>query len=67
MSTTKPTPAQQVALDNMAEIGTPATSQQIKVQMSTMRGLEKKGLARITGRHSTGRECEALLWESTNE
>lgn len=54
--------AQQIALTKLIQIGMASTSQQIGVQVSTMKSLESAGLVTHTLINKVGRECETMLW-----
>lgn len=63
----KLSPAQKTALDKLAVIGEPATSQKIGVQIITMQALQKAGRVKPVEQFGTeetfGRECEAIHWQ----
>lgn len=56
--------AQQIALTKLIRIGVASTSQQIGVQVSTMKSLEIAGLVTHTITNEVGRECETMLWKA---
>lgn len=59
----KITATQQNALNALIAIGSPATSQQIGVQVITMKSLCKAGLVKRIETGNVGRECETILWQ----